>query len=100
MKINWEQWSNLRGKLRDIGEDLFDTRSKTIDINCKIDQILINQQKELCKAHGLVVLYNGITDVKVYEHGEDITKGITSITIRPDRPPVIEYEKVITDETD
>jgi hypothetical protein len=100
MKINWEQWSDLRNKLRDIGEDLFETRNKTIDINCKIDQVLRNQQEELCKAHGLVVLYNGVTDIKVYEHGKDITKGITSITIRLDRPPVIEYEKVITDETD
>lgn len=99
-KINWEQWNHLKERLRDINDDLFNTRNKSINIDCKTDQILKNQQKDLCKAHALVILYNGVTDVKVYEHGEDITKGITSITIRPDRPPVIEYEKVIIDEKD
>lgn len=100
MKINWEQWSDLRGKLRNIGEDIFETRNKTIDINCKIDQILKNQQEEIFKAHDLVIIYDGVNDIKVYENGKDITKGIERLTLEAGRPPRIKYDKVITGEKD
>lgn len=53
-----------------------------------------NQEKGLVKDKDLVIIYDkGKT--RIYEHGEDITTGITEITFRPDSLPVIEYEKVV-----
>ena len=53
-----------------------------------------NQEKGLVKDKDLVIIHDkGKT--RIYEHGEDITTGITEITFRSDSLPVIEYEKVV-----
>lgn len=53
-----------------------------------------NQEKGLTEDKALVIIHDrGKT--RVYEHGKDITAGISEITLRIDALPVIEYEKVV-----
>lgn len=63
--------------------------------NKKINEtILENQYKDITKNNELVIIYNkGKT--RVYEKGEDISKGITEIHFTADNVPTIEYEKSI-----
>lgn len=57
-------------------------------------KLYITAEKGLVEDKDLVIIHdNGET--RIYEHGEDITAGITEITFRPDSLPVIEYEKVV-----
>ena len=63
--------------------------------NKKINEtILENQYKDITKNNELVIMYNkGKT--RVYEKGEDISKGITEIYFTADNAPTIKYEKSI-----
>lgn len=92
---NYEQLARIEHEAKLAREYSFDNYNYLVDIKVKIDQILKNQQEEIFKAHDLVIIYDGVNSIKVYENGRDITEGIERLTLEAGRPPRIEYDKVL-----
>jgi hypothetical protein len=83
----------LRSLLKNIQNQVWENEKELVNQKVYIEQILKNQQEEIAKAHDYVIIVDGVNNIKVYEKGQDITKGIKEITITTDRVPKIEYEK-------
>ena len=96
-----ELHEDLKHDLKNIEHDTDMTLHQVLKMFTEIGEIkdamsmlYKNQEKGLVKDKDLVIIHDkGKT--RIYEHGEDITTGITEITFRPDSLPVIEYEKVV-----
>ena len=87
--------NDLFRKIEKLENEVWELHKDNVTKNVHLEQILKNQQEKISKAHPLVIIYNGVSDIRVYENGKDITKGITNIFLDVDRPPVIEYKKVV-----
>ena len=65
------------------------------DIESKLQVIINNQEKNIIDTYDVVILSsNGIT--RVYDHGKEITDGVSELTFSVDKFPTIKYEKKIT----
>lgn len=87
------RYMELRNLLKNIQEQVWENHRDLVNQQVYIEQILKNQQVELTKAHDYVIIVDGVNNIKVYEKGQEITKGIKEITITTDRMPTIQYEK-------
>lgn len=80
-----ESWRNKR--LSNIEEKIF-------SIEDKLQKIVDNQEKGIANTYDLVILSsNGIT--RVYDHGKEITDGVSELIFSVDELPTIKYEKKI-----
>lgn len=74
---------------------LANIEKKMFSIEDKLKKIVDTQEKGVANTYDIVILSsNGIT--RVYDHGEEITDGVTELTFSVDNFPTIKYEKKIT----
>ena len=74
---------------------LANIEEKMFSIENKLQKILDTQEKGVASTYDIVILSsNGIT--KVYDHGKEITDGVSELTFSVDNFPTIKYEKKIT----
>jgi hypothetical protein len=74
---------------------LANIEEKMFSIEDKLQKIVDNQEKGIANTYDLVILSsNGIT--RVYDHGKEITDGVSELTFSVDNFPTIKYEKKIT----
>lgn len=88
-KDEYDEMANWRDRrLADIEEKIF-------SIEDKLQKIADTQEKGIANTYDIVILSsNGIT--RVYEHGKEITDGVSELTFSVDKFPTIKFEKKIT----
>lgn len=88
-KDEYDEMDNWRDRrLANIEEKMF-------SIENKLQKILDTQEKGVANTYDIVILSsNGIT--RVYDHGKEITDGVSELTFSVDNFPTIKYEKKIT----
>lgn len=87
-------WRDTR--LANIERKVIDIEGKLeYDIESKLQVILNNQEKNIIDTYDVVILSsNGIT--RVYDHGKEITDGVSELTFSVDNFPTIKYVRKIT----
>ena len=88
-KDEYDEMDNWRDRrLANIEEKMF-------SIENKLQKILDTQEKGVANTYDIVILSsNGIT--RVYDHGKEITDGVSELTFSVDNFPTIKFEKKIT----
>lgn len=74
---------------------LANIEEKMFSIENKLQKILDTQEKGVANTYDVVILSsNGIT--RVYDHGKEITDGVSELTFSVDNFPTIKYVRKIT----
>ena len=96
-KDEYDEVSSWRDtRLANIERKVIDLEGKLeYDIESKLQIILDNQEKNIIDTYDVVILSsNGIT--RVYDHGKEITDGVSELTFSVDNFPTIKYIRKIT----